>query len=140
MHHRPGDCRVYSGDRCCALRSFHSLTFLLIQPFNLIFSNGTEGVTHIRECREVVHETAIKAHGAAGEENAFHFLPLLVLLPSNRIGRLKLALVELEREGAWLIGFVPYFCGGIEVLFNHLHLRFSRTRRTRMPISASSSK
>src|SRR6266700_1487739 len=110
MHHRPGDCRVYSGDRCCALRSFHRLTFLLIQPFNLIFSNGAEGVTHIRECREVVHVTSIKAYGAAGEENTFDFLPLLMLCMCR----------------------FPQLA--------HFHLRFTRTRRTRMPRSASSSK
>src|SRR6266700_4769902 len=121
-------------------QSFGMLLLITFVPFNLIFADGAEGITKIGQGRIIVHETAIKAHGAAGEENAFHFLPLLVLLPSDRVGRLELALVELEREGAWLIGFVPCFCGGIEVLFNHLHLRFSRTRRTRMPSSASSSK
>src|SRR6266699_1973073 len=96
-------------------QSFGLLLLITFVPFDLILADGAEGITKIGQGRIIVHETAIKAHGAAGEENAFHFLPLLVLLPSDRIGRLKLALVELERKGAWLIGFTPCFCGGIKM-------------------------
>src|SRR6266704_325497 len=96
-------------------QSFGMLLLITFVPFNLIFADGAEGITKIGQGRIIVHVAAIKAHGATGEENAFHFLPLLVLLPSDRVGRLELGLIELERKGAWLIGLVPCFRGGIEM-------------------------
>src|SRR5260221_14658025 len=84
---------------------------LLIVPGDSILADGAEGVAQIGQRGEVVHVTGIQAHGATGEENAFDFLPLLVLLPADRVGRLDFALIELERKDAWLIGLVPCWFG-----------------------------
>src|SRR5258707_5077530 len=91
---------------------------LLIVPGDSILADGAEVVAQIGQGGEVVHGTAIQAHGATGEENAFDFLPLLVLLPADRVGRLEFALIELERKAAWLIGLVPCLCGGIETVLD----------------------
>src|SRR5260221_5067083 len=93
---------------------------LLIVPGDSILADGAEGVAQIGQRGEVVHVTSIQAYGTTGEENAFHFLPLLVLLPAHRVGRLELALIELECKTTRRIGFAPGLCGGIEpVLDGH---------------------
>src|SRR6266567_464769 len=93
-----------------------SLTrLLLIVPGDVIDSNGTEGITKLCQSAVIAHKTAIKDARAVRELHAQEFLLDLIRFPSHRIGTLELALIELERKGAWLIGFVPCLCGGIKM-------------------------